>query len=375
MKKSYIKLLILSFFTIFLCTFNAFFLKQFNTISLIIYLLLLLIITKITLGFEKDRHRYSKDISLEIIITLIIFFLTFYLCGLVIGFAKTNNYFTIKALTSIVISLIIYTILKEYLRYTLITKSSESLILMILMTITFIFIDNTIAFAISGLSFSKSTFLLIALTFIPSITENILCSWTTYHFGFKPCLIYLLIIKLYPYLLPIIPNPNEYIYSIIFFLLPVIILLRLKKWFTTDRVNENVERVRRKQFLPYIPLAIVVITLVYFVSGYFKYYAVAIATGSMVPNINKGDVVIVNQQFKADELEKGEIIAYKYGGRVIVHRINDLIKKDKTIIIYSKGDANNDVDGWKVTPDMIIGIVKNKIPAIGYPTIWLNERW
>lgn len=375
MKKSYIKLLILSFFTIFLCTFNAFFLKQFNTISLIIYLLLLLIITKITLGFEKDRHRYSKDISLEIIITLIIFFLTFYLCGLVIGFAKTNNYFTIKALTNIVIPLIIYIILKEYLRYTLITKSSESLILMILMTITFIFIDNTIAFAISGLSFSKSTFLLIALTFIPSITENILCSWTTYHFGFKPCLIYLLIIKLYPYLLPIIPNPNEYIYSIIFFLLPIITLLKLKKWFTTDRVNENVERVRRKQFLSYIPLAIVVITLVYFVSGYFKYYAVAIATGSMVPNINKGDVVIVNQQFKADELEKGEIIAYKYGGKVIVHRINDLIKKDKTIIIYTKGDANNDVDGWKVTPDMIIGTVKNKIPAIGYPTIWLNERW
>lgn len=375
MKKSYIKLLILSFFTIFLCTFNAFFLKQFNTISLIIYLLLLLIITKITLGFEKDRHRYSKDISLEIIITLIIFFLIFYLCGLVIGFAKTNNYFTIKALTNIVIPLIIYIILKEYLRYTLITKSSESLILMILMTITFIFIDNTIAFAISGLSFSKSTFLLIALTFIPSITENILCSWTTYHFGFKPCLIYLLIIKLYPYLLPIIPNPNEYIYSIIFFLLPIITLLKLKKWFTTDRVNENVERVRRKQLLPYIPLAIVVITLVYFVSGYFKYYAVAIATGSMVPNINKGDVVIVNQQFKADELEKGEIIAYKYGGKVIVHRINDLIKKDKTIIIYTKGDANNDVDGWKVTPDMIIGTVKNKIPAIGYPTIWLNERW
>ena len=375
MKKSYIKLLILSFFTILLCTFNAFFLKQFNTISLIIYLLLLLIITKITLGFEKDRHRYSKDISLEIIITLIIFFLTFYLCGLVIGFAKTNNYFTLKALTSIVIPLIIYIILKEYLRYTLITKSSESLFLMILTTITFIFIDNTIAFAISGLSFSKSTFLLIALTFVPSITENILCSWTTYHFGFKPCLIYLLIIKLYPYLLPIIPNPNEYIYSIIFFLLPVIILLRLKKWFTTDRVNENVERIRKKQFLPYIPLSIVVITLVYFVSGYFKYYAVAIATGSMVPNINKGDVVIVNQQFKTDDLEKGEIIAYKYGGKVIVHRINDLIKKDKTIIIYTKGDANNDVDGWKVTPDMIIGTVKNKIPAIGYPTVWLNERW
>ena len=52
-----------------------------------------------------------------------------------------------------------------------------------------------------------------------------------------------------------------------------------------------------------------------------------------------------------------------------------LIKKDKTIIIYTKGDANNDIDGWKVTPDMIIGIVKKKVPAIGFPTIWLNERW
>ena len=90
---------------------------------------------------------------------------------------------------------------------------------------------------------------------------------------------------------------------------------------------------------------------------------------------NSGLILKRAGKFKADELEKGEIIAYKYGGRVIVHRINDLIKKDKTIIIYTKGDANNDVDGWKVTPDMIIGIVKNKIPAIGYPTIWLNERW
>lgn len=375
MKKSYIKLLILSFLTIFLCTINAFLVKKLTTHSLIIIMLISLIIIKLTLGFEKDRHRYSKDISLEIIISLFIFFLLFYLSGLLIGYAKTNNYLTGNALQNIVIPLIIYLIVKEYLRYSLITKSSENLALIILMTITFIFLDNTIPFAISGVTFSKRTFLLFALTFLPSLTENILCSWITYHFGFKPSLIYVLIIKLYPYLLPIIPNPNEYIYSIIFFLLPIVILFKLRKWLTMDRVNEEVERSRKKQLWPYIPLTIIVITLVYFVSGYFKYYAVAIATGSMVPTINKGDVVIVNQQFTEDDLETGAVIAYKYGGKVIVHRINDLIKKDKTIIIYTKGDANNDIDGWKVTPDMIIGIVKKKVPAIGFPTIWLNERW
>lgn len=375
MKKSYIKLITFSSFIILLCILNSFLLKKFNTSLLVIFTLILLVITKFTFGFEKDRHRYIKDIILEIIIDLIVFFLLFYLSGIIIGFARVGNYLTTKAMLGIIMPLIVYIILKEYLRYTLITKASESKALMILMTIAIICLDNTIAFSMSSLTISKDTFLLIALTFIPSIAENILCSWITYHFGYKPNIVYLLIIKLYSYLLPIIPNPNEYVYSIIFFLLPIVILLKLRKWYLKDRVDEEVERVRRKQIIYYLPIITLVIILVYSVSGYFKYFAIAIATGSMEPNISKGDVVIVNQDYDSKDLEKGTIIAYKYNNKVIVHRINDIIKKDNIIIIYTKGDANSEADAWKVTEDMIVGTVNLKLPKIGYPTIWLNERW
>ena len=375
MKKSYIKILIISIFVIFLCIFNAFYLKKFTISSLYFLLLLLLIIIKFILGFEKDRHRYIKEISLEIIVNIIAFLLIFYLGGLLFGFAKTGNYFSFNSLFKIVIPLVLYIIIKEYLRYILIIKSSESLFLIILVTIVFIAIDNTIAFSINDISFSKNTFLLIALTFIPSITENILCSWISYYFGFKPAILYLLIIKMYAYFLPIVPNPNEYIYSIVFFLLPIIILFNLKCWLMRDKVNKKIETIRKKTFLPYIFLSLVIFLLVYFVSGYFKYYAVAIASGSMAPTINIGDVAIIDQLVNSDDLELGNVIAYNYNGKVIVHRINKLIKKDQTIVIYTKGDANSNVDNWKVTPDMLIGVVRKKIPAIGYPTVWINERF
>ena len=46
---------------------------------------------------------------------------------------------------------------------------------------------------------------------------------------------------------------------------------------------------------------------------------------------------------------------------------------DNEPIFYTKGDANHDIDNYKITKDMIIGIVNVKIPYIGYPTVWVNE--
>ena len=372
MKKSYIKLIIFSSIIILFLICNGFIFKIFNTLYLSFFMLFLLLLVKIMFGFEKDNHRYTKDVMMHLLIILISFFLIYYLSGLIISFSKTGNYFTFNGLTSIILPLIFYIFVKEYLRYTLVTKSSESIPLIILICILFICFDSTVAFSINDLSLSKSTFLLFSVTFIPLITENILCTFITYNFGYKPNILYLLIIKLYPYLLPIVPNPNEYVYSMIFFLFPIVILYRLQKFIKNDRVNIEVESVKQKNYFYYIPLIFITIISVYFVSGYFKYYAIAVATGSMVPNINKGDVVIVNQKYNENDLKKGMVIAYKYNEKIVVHRIYKIIKS-KDIIIYTKGDANNEVDKWKVSKDMVIGTVKQKIPIIGYPTVWLNE--
>lgn len=378
MKKSFKRLIIFSLIIIAISLLNGFLFKIFNRWTLLLFTIILLLITKIIFGYEKDRHRYAKDIILEIIINLITFFMIYYMSGIFISFAKVGNYLTLKYMTTAIIPLILYIIAKEYLRYTLITKAGDKNGIIVLITIAFICLDCTIATSINAISFSKETFLLLALTIIPSISENILCSWMTYHFGYTPCLVYLMVLNLYKYFFPIIPNPNEYLYSIIFFILPILILINLNNWLKKDKTEALVLEHKHSAKLKIaceFPIIIILIVMIYFVSGYFKYYAIAIATGSMVPNINKGDVVIVNQQFKEKDLKIGKVIAYNYNDKVVVHRIYKKVQTDKELIIYTKGDANNNMDEYKITIDMIVGIVDAKIPFIGYPTVMINEAW
>lgn len=378
MKKSFKRLIIFSLIIILIMFLNSFVLKLFNRWTLFLFTVILLIITKKVFGYEKDRHRYVKDIVLEIIIFLMTFFILYYLSGIFISFAKVGNYLTFKSIKNIILPVVLYILAKEYLRYTLITKAGDKKGIIALIIVAFICMDCTIAMSISSLSFSKQTFLLLALTIIPTITENILCSWMTYYFGYIPSLVYLMIMYLYKYLLPIVPNPNEYLYSIIFFILPVLLILRLYNWLKKDKTEAIVlehKNAMKLKIVYEIPIILILIMMIYFVSGYFKFYAIAIATGSMVPNINKGDVVIINKEFKEKDLEVGKVIAYNYNDKVVVHRIYKEVKIDKELIIYTKGDANSNMDEYKITKDMIIGIVNKKIPWIGYPTVMINEIW
>ncbi len=376
MKKSYIKIILFIFTFSFILLLNCFQFKILGQIGLNIVLLIAMAILYIALGFEKDRNRYSKDIILEIIIILIAFFLFYYLSGLLIGYAKNDNYFTFNSFKNIIFPIIFYILIKEFLRYQLLMKSSESKILIIFVFLFFIILDNMIPFSSHTLSFNKDTFLLIAITFLPALSENILCTYLSLNLGYQPGIIYLLIMNLYKYLLPIIPNPNEYLYSLIFLLLPLFVLMKIKDWFKKDRTEEiviNRYNHNKHEFFAMIPLSILICALIYVVSGYFQFYAIAIASGSMEPKISKGDVVIVDKNIKT--IQEGDILAHKHDGKVIVHRVYRVVKDGDEYFVYTKGDANEDYDKYKITTDMFVGIVKFKIPLIGYPTVLVNERW
>ena len=116
------------------------------------------------------------------------------------------------------------------------------------------------------------------------------------------------------------------------------------------------------------------IVLVYFTSGYFHYHAIAVASGSMNPEIKKGDVVIVEKiDDNYSSLNIGDVIAFKYEKVIIVHRIVNIVKDRGHYYFYTKGDANKKEDNFSIKEDMIEGKVNVKIPLIGLPTVWLNE--
>lgn len=82
-----------------------------------------------------------------------------------------------------------------------------------------------------------------------------------------------------------------------------------------------------------------------------------VATGSMSPTINVGDVVIVKI---TKEVNENDIIVFKEENNFITHR---LIQKEEGKII-TKGDANNSEDK-SITEDSILGKVITIIPQIG----------
>ena len=375
MKRGYEKLFIFETFIFLFLVLNSFVVNFLTGFKMSIFLLVLLVIFKLLFGFERDNHRYIKDFLLEEIIFIIIFFLVYYLLGIFFGYAQTN-YLNFDGLTRFILPTIFYTILREYFRYVSLCKCGNNKFLIIIVVLLFILMDISESFYYTSITSNYNGFIYFAIFFLPAVCSNIVFSFITTKIGYKPTMLYSLVIGLYPYLLPIVPNPSEYVQAMILFLLPASFGYIAYKFFEKLK-NEKLERdyfKKRNSLMSFLPVSLIVIILVYFVSGYFEYWAISIASGSMSKAINKGDIVIIHKiDNDYNKLEVGHVLAYKYEGNIIVHRIVDKVKVDDKYYFSTKGDANYNVDNIIIEEDMIVGVVNFKIPLIGLPTVWLNE--
>lgn len=91
----------------------------------------------------------------------------------------------------------------------------------------------------------------------------------------------------------------------------------------------------------------------------FGYTFFEVATGSMSPTIEIGDIVIVKV---TKDISQNDIIVYKDGKDFITHRLIN-IKRNELI---TKGDANNSEDK-SITLEQVLGQVIYTIPKVG---IW-----
>lgn len=374
MKKSYKRLIIFDILVAIILLLNSFMLSILrNFWYMTIFLVILLVVFKYLFGFEKDRHRYIKDIIINMLIIFMISFIIYYIFGIFIGFVRTDNYFNFYGIRTFIIPYILMIILKEYLRSQMVNKAEKSKWLIVATCILFMLIDFANTFNISSLDTSYNVFIYISLTILPIISNNIVCTYIANKLGPKPNIFWLLIANLYTVVLPIVPNVGLYIESLIEFLFPFILMYNVYSFFAKRDKDIPISYIKKRVYIEIPILAIFVFILAYFVSGFFRFYAIAVATGSMVPKINVGDVVIVDQQIDYKDLKVGEVIAYKYDNIVVVHRLCDIVVIKDDYYFYTKGDANNAMDNYIIYPDTIIGKVEIKVPYIGLPTVWLNQ--
>ena len=139
------------------------------------------------------------------------------------------------------------------------------------------------------------------------------------------------------------------------------------------------EDVRNKNIGPKIFVVISIIFLLFLIAVYsnlFRYWVATIASGSMSPTIEIGDIVVVDKYYcdNPKELAVGDIIVFKIKDTLYTHRIIKSIEKNGKYYFRTKGDyKDNAEDTWIVLKEDIVGKVKFKIKYLGYPSIWLHN--
>ena len=339
------------------------------------FLMIILFFTIFLFPYQKDKSTpLKKKVNLITAILIILFFSITYLVGMFVGFLKNSYSLNAYSILNNIFSPIIIIVCTEIFRYVVINQNRNSKKMLFLITIVLTLLE--IFITIRGLSNMslEDLFKLTTTIVLPIIAKNCVLSYLTLKVGYRPALIYRLVMDLYLFVMPVVPNIGDYMNSMIGICLPFIIYI-----YSARTINEYYNGVeyefKSNAFqMADIPMLLFIAFVICLVSGYFTYYVIGIGSESMEPKIYKGDAVLVKKVKSKEELKVGEIIVYKNMGEDIVHRLVEVEKKGNKTFYRTKGDNNNTRDNLDIEYKDIKGIVKLKIPYIAKPSIYLKEE-
>jgi signal peptidase len=103
-----------------------------------------------------------------------------------------------------------------------------------------------------------------------------------------------------------------------------------------------------------------------------------VSSGSMIPVLNVGDILIVKDGNTFNSLKVGDVIVFNRpqgGDRVIVHRIIEISDRFGEKVIVTKGDANDGIipgTDFPIREKDYIGSVAYTVPKVGLVLKYLN---
>ena len=320
----------------------------------ITFLLVILIPNAIFFGIKNTKNYYSGYILRIVLTVLMISGIVLYLLGIVLGF---NHGYLINA--------------SEYLRYIIVKHSYTNIKAVVVFTLLLSCFQILLELNPGVLTTSYDRFVFICTIVMPIVAENFLCSYLVYHSDVSSSILFKLIVELYMYVIPIVPDLGHYIYAASKVIIPYIIFYIVNKNLLQQEESKRTFADNNKRIL-IIPVVIFAIVLVILVSGIFKYKLIAVASNSMADIFYRGDAVIL-EYTEPDEIEIGDILVFTYEGKVITHRVIGIEKVNSKLMFNTKGDANDSPDGFITSEDEVIGKVDYVIKYIGFPTLWANE--
>ena len=323
---------------------------------------------------QKMRNKY--DITQSIVIIVIIYCMIYFSLGLVFGYERSPYSHEVVAILKNLWTFISVIVFQEFTRYQLVKLSPKKIGYYALITALFIIAEIDFWNFSSNFSNNVEFFKYMSQTIVPLIVTNCLFTYLSIMSANLPATIYRCLLMLMTILLPIFPALNWLIKAMMEIVLVIIASLYVNYVDIKSSRIMTRRQVKKESVVSYIPFVIVLVVLVCFISGTFKYQPIAVLSNSMLPTFARGDAVIMKKIDKKDlkKLKKGTILYYSKEGRLIVHRIVSVKHTDDgKVEVTTKGDNNNANDPWVITEDDMIGTVSFMILYIGYPSVWVNE--
>ena len=106
------------------------------------------------------------------------------------------------------------------------------------------------------------------------------------------------------------------------------------------------------------------------------YRPVAVYSGSMTPTIAVGGLA-VDRTIPAKDVRVGDVITFNdpyVRGRMVTHRVVDVIPTAHGLAYRTKGDANSARDPWTIRLRGQVGRVAFSVPIAGYVLVYAHTR-
>ncbi|MGB5824341.1 MAG: signal peptidase I [Proteocatella sp.] len=296
--------------------------------------------------------------------------------GYVLGFGKSPYALTIRGI-SLNMFLLISVVGREFARDYILKAYPGHIKLSTIFVIVFMTLISISVTSFINVADFKSGVIFLAETLLPQLGENTISTMLVYFGGPWASIIYISMTRGITYLTPILPNLNWLAKASIGFGIPLVCTvffnneyLKLTRVIRASRNNdENVAA--------WVASMVISVVLIWFVAGVFPIYPSAIATGSMKPVIQPGDVVMMKRLSDVDqvkELKVGDVIQFKRQSILITHRIMAIEEnEDGEVKITTKGDNNSGFDSEKVGVEDLRGRLVKVVPKVGWPTLLLKS--
>ncbi|MBQ7136444.1 MAG: signal peptidase I [Bacilli bacterium] len=326
---------------------------------------------------KGDYNRYLEPYDkVQTTFIIVIAYLMFnFLLGLFVGYQYNAYSMTPRGLLHNTIMFMPIIIFQEYIRQVLVSYSNGKTKWLAFITILFILISVNFNSLSSDFRNAETGFKFLCSDLIPLVARNFVFTYLAYISSCKPPIVYRLLTTAASIYLPILPNINWFYTGLFGILVPIALYIVVN--YSQAKLERKLSWRDEKKSRPitYVPTLIIVLLVVGFVVGFFKYQPAAIISDSMLPLFARGDMIVIEKLDKEDieNIKVGDVIKFLTENYYVIHRVHEIEQTDDGPLFTTKGDNNNAPDSKKVKPDQIQGIYRFHVKYIGFPSVWLSE--